>query len=504
MDKDSAEPQETRSVEPEVVVRHESQLESPVVSGPPLLAAAGDELSGTVHWNTSLGHRLFTLVGFTYSLFAFVFFFLYSQTSWFGCDLSALGLPAVLLLVVVAHFIVCFIESDRVCRWLSFIWKGKPVICYRKWLTLNGSGITYGVKHVCWSAIDEIELTWLGNLVLRSRAVCGTAEKRPDIVMKIPYAAGDQVHKNELVKKIREHQGQATLNPRLQKSIDSPVLKGQAMVRLVTSALMFLALMDVGFSLFYYLELLKNYYLAELHATIALREFYEVEIPKDDRIEGGNVNVLAEKAMKLSQEENLRLAHANFQRAEQLTDHPFPLSWVSAKLLQSSNVAAGIKLDRSNVLWLLGNREKAISETRLALKQQPGNFNLELRLVRLLEESGQHKEAMEAMKTAIEDHEHSLLPKLYDLALKSSEADSAGKSEHYKYFLDRCYLQTFGLEPWWPPGGDRMLREVFNSWDLRFVFDRVFEVNSKQFENSEPSKGSSKKAPAATGSASPD
>lgn len=493
MDKDSAEQKETRSVEPELVGRHQSQPESPAVSGPPLPAATADKLSEPVHWNTSLGHRLFTLVGFTYSLFAFLFFILYFQTFWFNYDLSSLGLPAVLLLVVAAHFIVSFIESDRVCRWLSLIWKGKPVICYRKWLTLNESGITYGVKHVRWSAIDEVELTWLGNLVLRSRAVCGVEEERPDIVLKIPYAAGDQIHKNELVNMIRDHQGPATLNTRLQKSVDSPVLKGQAMVRLVTSALMFVALMDVGFSLFYYLELLKNYYLAELHATVALREFYEVKIPEAERIEGGNVNLLAENAMKQSQGENLKLAHSNFQRAEQLTAHPFPLSWVSSKLLQSSNVAAGIKLDRSHVLWLFGEKEKAISETRLALKQQPKNFNLELRLVRLLEESGQHKEAMAAMKTAIEDHEHSLLPKLYEFAMKSSETDAAGKSQHYQAFLDRCYLQTFGLEPWWPPGGDRMLREVFNSWDLRFVFDRVLEVNSKQFENSAKSKDGSKK-----------
>ena len=426
-------------------------------------------------WKTSLGHRLFTLAGFSFLLFEVVFLNFYFDSSWFAVDLSQWGIPTILILVVLAHFLLKGLQSDWACRRGSWIWKGKPPISYDKWLSVNESGITYGIKHVRWHAIDELELSWMGNLIVRSRAICGDAAQNSDIAVKIPYAAGEQARKNELIEIMRQGKPGVALNKRLEKSINSPIVKGQVILQLVSSAIMLVVLLDVGFSSFYYLELLKNYYLAGLSAMAANGDIYQVQVDEKSRAE---MNPLVTAALARSKTENLKIAQERFDRAEYMTLHPFPASWVSSKFLHASNVAAGIHQERSHVLWLLGKREEAITEAYKALEEQKKNLRMQLRLVRLLDESGKHQEAFAELTKTIENHDHSLLPQLYGLALNREKFSATEFHSSYRQMLDECYANTFGIEPWWPPGGDRFFTELFYSRDVRFVFDRLLDANS--------------------------
>ena len=439
--------------------------------------------SEPMRWRTSLAHRFFTLAGFAFLLFEFVFLSLYFEHSWFGSDLSLYGIVTVVVLCGLAHVLLMSLETDLVCRVVSLIWRGKPPVCYRKWIAVNESGITYGIKHVRWDVIDELELSWFGNLIIRSRAICGMEEKRPDIVLKVPYGVGDQLHKNELIAMIKQRRPNALINARLQKSISSPIVKGQGMIQLVTSSLMLLVLVDVGFSSFYYLEMLKNYYMAGLTGMAAREEIYKVVVTEDGRAEE---NSLAQEVLKNTPETNLEAAQKYFERAEFMREHPFPLSWVSSKFLHASNVAAGVRQERSNVLWWLDRRAEAVQEARSALKEQPKNLRMELRLVRLLEESGKHEEAMKELEQTIKDHENSLLPRVYKLALRSERGSAEERQKAYNVLLHETYSNTFGTEPWWPPGGDRFYTELYYSRDLRFIMDRLIYRNEISHERLEP------------------
>lgn len=433
-------------------------------------------------WKTSVGHTLFTLAGFTFFLFEWVFLSLYFDgTLWFGTDLAVWGIPVILILLVVAHLLLTLIESKRACKIVMPIWKGKPPVCYRRWLALDDSGITYGVKHVRWEVIDDLELSLMGNLVFRSRALCGNGQDQADVILKIPYAAGNQAEKNELIERVRRKKPSVVLNKRLEKSVSSPVVKGQAVIQLVTSAIMIVVLLDVGFSSFYYLELLKNYYQAGLCAMAARGDIYNIEIDPTSKADANNI---VAEAQKRDSAENMKLARSAFERAQYMTAHPFPLSWVSFKFLHFSNVAAGIHQERSNVLWLLGDKQKAIAEAREALIQQPKNLRMQLRLARLLAESGQRDEAYKQLDQIFEDHESSLLPRLYWLALKRETSTAAQMKKFYREQLDACYAKTFGIEPWWPPGGDRFFTELWFSHDQRFLLDRFLQADSHPKERS--------------------
>lgn len=134
---------------------------------------------------TTAMHQGYTLIGFAFLVFEMGFLLLYTNTFWFDVDLIWLGAPAAMLAMVVAHFILLWLEGPGGCRFFAFIFRRKPPLVYRRWMRLNDPeydpGITFGERHLVWQAIDEIELTFWGNLLLSSRSLCGShlASEKP-------------------------------------------------------------------------------------------------------------------------------------------------------------------------------------------------------------------------------------------------------------------------------------------------------------------------------------
>jgi hypothetical protein len=416
------------------------------------------ELSLTI--KTTRSHQVLALVGVAFLCFEFVFLTLYFDQSWFPLDLRFYGIPAILAAVLSAHFLLLFGETKRACRWFSLIFKGKPVMAYQKWLEMDESGICFGLKHVRFAAIDELELTWLGNLVIKSRLVCGAAAPFPDKVLKVPFAVADLQTQQKLLAAIRHHKPELAVNKRL-ANVEKPktddttqnsksglklkaiLQKSPQVTQMATAAIMAALLVDVGFSSFYYLELLKNYYLAETDLLNA----------------------------------NPQESSRHFARAEDLRLHPLPFSWVSSKFLKSSSVASGIWEQRSRVLWLAGHHAEAIADGFKAIDEAPMNLRHRLYQTRLLVDENKIGEARQQLQKILEDHKHALMPRLYSVAIVKEREKEGALSREYKTQLDACYEDTYQDEPHWPPGGNCFFTELFYSDDTRFLLDRF--CNSK-------------------------
>lgn len=398
----------------------------------------------------SLSHQILTLIGVTFLFFELVFLTFYFDKFWFSFDLSMLGVIAILLLCLFSHFLLKVLESKQACSMLSFLTKGKPLVAYRKWIRTNHDGMTFGAKHVRWEAIDELQLTWFGNLIVKSRMVCGNEQRDPDVLIKIPFGVADNTTQIQFLNIVREKRPQVVLDNKLSK-IDATLAKGAQITQIATAAIMSFVLLDVGYASFYYLELLKNLYLAD--TTL---------------LQSKNSN----------DQEALRL----FQRAETLRSNPLPISWVTSKFLNSSTVAAGLCIERARVLWLLGKKEEALQLCEKSFEYAPSSLRHRLYKTRLLVEDGKANEARAELDKLIAKKEDALLPRLYLLALSMStnkeQASQQSTSQEYENQLAACYAETFGDEPYWPPGGNRFFTELWFSEDLRFLMDR--------FLNSQP------------------
>src|SRR5205814_1974078 len=156
-----------------------------------------------------------------------------------------------------------------------------------------------------------------------------------------------------------------------------------------------------------------------------------------------------------------------------IREHALPFSWVNSKLLEQGTVAAGVLESRSEALWLLGRKEEAIIDAREALQLYPLSHKLNLRLARLLAMSGRDREAQSQIRNAIDNSADMLLPRLYMISLLISENKPQAALKLYNLYLDDLRDLVFGDEPWWPPGGNRFLHEMFYQDDTKFVFDRL-------------------------------
>lgn len=394
-----------------------------------------------IKFKASVSHQILTLVGAAFLCFEFIFLYMYFDSFWFGVDLSAYGLMTILIAVAIAHALLMFAESDVFANLMFFLLKGRPAAVYRKWLRLEPNFLVFGVRRVRLDVIDELELSWFGNLIVKSRTICGAESKQPDVLLKLPFAAGSFAAQEELLNRIKKHRPDVVLNKRLLNR-NVTWQQGTQITQLFTAGLMTLLLLDVGFSSFYYLELLKHFYLAETSLLL------------DKKEESGK----------------------HWLQAEHLRTHPLPISWVSSKFLKSSTVAAGIWEQRARILWLQGKHEEAIENSKKSVDEAPTNLRHRLYRTRLLEAENKVGESDKQLEQILKDHKHSLLPRLYLLAIAKSRAPDT-VSAKYKEQLDKCYEDTFENEPVWPPGGNCHFVELFYSDDVIFLLDRY--LNSK-------------------------
>lgn len=405
-------------------------------------ASQAKHLSGQLYALPS--HSGFTLIGCSFFLFEVVFLTLYGNDFWFSCDISHLGVAVLVLILLSTHFLLIWVESPWGCEFFSPIKRGLPLLVYRKWLKLGDAGFSFGQRHVLWAAIDELELTIFGNLLLKSKSICGDNSPGPDLLFKIPFSCVGTSEQKAFIDLVKQHRSGAVLNKRLQKCLSVVQVKAIVYVQLLGVVFMSMVLLDVAQSTFGFLQMTKEYYLAQVFAR----------------------------------DKNFAAAVQHLEQADWLRQHPwFPYSWVNNKLLKQGTVAAGVAEARSEALWHLQRRPEAIEEARQACKLNGAGFRLHLRLARLLAATGQEKEARLQVRQAIVRHPGSLLPRLYMVALLSGMSHQQAE-KFYDYYLDELRDQVFGDEPWWPPGGNRFLSEMFFQEDAAFVFDRLIKGKS--------------------------
>lgn len=402
-----------------------------------------DSVGQVVVLPPGLGHSLLTLVGASFLAFEFIFINLYLSDFWFNTDISTLGLLAILATLAAAHVGLCLLERPVACRIFSPILRGRPPIFYRKWLTLSDTGIACGIRHIRWEAVESMDQTFFGNLLVKSRLVVGDESYDADVVLKMPFTAADPSVRRQLVEETLRRRPSMLLNKRLSQGLASPFTKTSRYTALMTGGFMLYVLLDLGYASFYYLEVLKNYHLSTLAAF----------------------------------QDHEKAALRFLDKADGMRSHPFPLSWLVRQffLNQTAN-AADLDQMRSEVFWHLGRRQEALAEGRRSLlREKSPVLRRQLRQSRLLALSGRYDEARELLGEAVERHESALMARLYRLAVLRAEGASSGKmKEAYRKELDECYETTFGAEPHWPPiKGNRHFIEIFYSEDLRFVVDHL-------------------------------
>lgn len=411
---------------------------------------------------TSTAHQMLTLIGLSFFLFEVVFVVFYSDNFWFSLNIAWLGVPAIFCAALVAHLILLGLESNFVCKLVSFVLRGRPLVVYRRWLKIDASGLTFGRRHLLWSVIDELSLTYMGNLEIKSRALCGDASEDRDLLLKIPFGLAYQSEQTKFLSAARLNCPCLVVNKRLESRINSPIVKGQNAIQLFGAVFMALILLDVGQSSFAYLEMLKHYYLSEAAAL-------------ENRIKDGN---------------------AELQNADYMQAHPFPISYVGPRFLSMGTSSSGLLETRSRVLWALGRKDEAIADQHKAIKSSPENFRLYLRLARLLDDQSDRPNSRAAIAKAIEKHKDSLLPRLYMMA--SAHGSKPQARAAYVQAMDDFAESTFKTDPVWPPGGNSFLHDVFYSEDIYFVLNRLLGVSL------EPTPGQATSGQASTRQPSPE
>ncbi len=430
-----------------------NQSEGNIENSAPLDPASVSNL----YLRTTIAHQGYTLIGISFIVFECGFLILYSNQFWFNVDVVWLGVPAAIMAMAIAHLLLTWAESESGCNFFAPIWRRRPPCVYRQWLRLNEAdlepGLSFGQRHVVWKAIDQVELTLWGNLRILSRALCGAdstkAYEKPKFfsfsratsaeeILKFPFGVGMLADQKLVVDTMRHYNPALKLNDRLTKRIDAKEVKGTVYVQQLGVIFLFVVLMDVGLSMFSYLEMLKNYYLCE-SASISDQTAEQNKAPR------------------------------YFERAEALREHPLPVSWVSTKIMREGKVASGLFQTRAEALWAIGRKDEAISSMRKSLELSPNSFRLNLRLARLLALSGHKKEAISQLNEAMKNHESALLPRLYMLALHPVKA----RPRFYKMYLRDLDDELFGNDLMWPPGSHVFLQDVFYRDDLTFIFDRL-------------------------------
>lgn len=399
--------------------------------------------SGVHLITTQLSHQIATLLGFTFVIFEIIFLTCYATDFWFAADLSWFGLPAVIVSFVMAHFLLSWLESSAGCRFVSPIFKGRPPVVYRRWLSYGDLGIAFGLRLVTWSAIDGLALNFWGTLRIQSRALCGALSPQPDTVLSLPFGVISLPEQKAFIALAQKKNEKLLLGSRLIKRMDSHDPKFASLVNLIGPAIMLLVLLDVGISTFSFLEMEKNYYLAETRARAG----------------------------------NLEEARKYLVKADWQLTHPQIISLVNLKLLREGTIAAGVHQARAQALWYMGLPQEACIEAKQATTLAPRQYRNWLFLARMLADTGKEKQARACVEMAVDLHDESLLPRLYALALLARDRKSA--RDYYQTSLADLKENVFGDEPMWPPGGNRFLGDLFFTDDIRFVYDRLIAPPDK-------------------------
>lgn len=395
---------------------------------------------------SSFSHRGFALIGCALVLFYILFLILYVDSFWLATNVLLWGIPAAVAMVLLAHVMLAWVESPAVCVFLAPIFKRRPPIVYRRWLTVDETGITFGVKRIVWDSIDEANLTMFGNLVLKSRRLCGPEliergkDRNPaDVITKLPFSATSLESQKYFVEFLKSKRPGVILNARLNKQLAQPLLKGMSAVQGAAVVFLALVLMDFGYSQFRYLELLKEYYLTQ-----------------ESCLSGTSSS-----------------GAQHYDKAEAIRLNPLPISWISRQVMNKGTIMAGIEQARSEALWALGRKQESVEAAIKAKDEAVKSFAFHLRLARLYVDLNKVAEAKQEIEAVAEDHKDALLPRLYLISMSLAKSQEASARELYDNYLKQLNEEVFTRHPVWPPGGAPFLHELFYEDDLKFVFQNL-------------------------------
>ncbi len=448
----------------------------------------------------SLSHLVYTLIGFAWPVFGVVFLLLLCSTAWFALNIVQFFPLAVVFALLVGHCLAIALESDLATRAAYFFKNGLPLIFYRRFALVyeptssnspdsspnsgepaNGGDSTaacyghpallIGHRRVLFEAVDELYLTFLGTLEVRSFASCGlvfakadeaeaSTVNRPDVLVRIPLSILDLKEQKELVELFQKYRPGLKINDRLVDRLKSPIVKGQNLIQSLGAALLVFALCDVTFATFTWLEMLKGYYGSQL----CMRH------PADAAVftPGSDPNA---RAVEL------------FDQAEQLRLHPSPLSWAYRALFANGNSQAQLLAIKAETLYRMGRKAAAVATLEEAMTAKTSGFKAKLQLVRYLAEDGENKKAQAILDEILEKHKDVLLPRVYTEALLLAEDEKTVPATYEKY-LQVLDEEAFGSEPAWPPGGEKPIMEMWKRDDLTFLAERL--LLKKRSKNANP------------------
>jgi len=262
------------------------------------------------------------------------------------------------------------------------------------------------------------------------------------LIFKLPLGVVSPQFQRQLVDTVKQANPHLVTNKRLVKKLAQQDISASQMIGVMGAAIMLMVLIDLGQSSYTYLDVLKNYYNADLSAR-------------------KNKEADAEKY---------------FEQAEILMQEALPMSWIKTKFFEEGNGASGVKIARAEALWHMGKQQEAIETCREALKLSPKAFRINLRLARWLNATNAPADARKEVEEAMEIKKDSFLPRGYMVALEDERTGSAEAQKRYETYLKELDEELFGEEPVWPPGGERFLHDIWYREDLTFVFDRLLKL----------------------------
>ncbi|CAN5528888.1 hypothetical protein BH11CYA1_BH11CYA1_05960 [soil metagenome] len=416
---------------------------------------------------------VYTLIGFAWPVFGVVFLVLLCSTEWFAIDVAQFFLLAVLFALSVGHCLALALESDLVTRAVYFFKGGLPLIFYRRFALVfepksdesdqaaaayGQPALLIGRRRLMLGAVDELYLTFLGTLEVRSFASSGKvsagahgseATNKPDVLLRIPLSILDLKEQKSLVELFKTHNTDLTVNARLGDRLKSPIVKGQNLIQSLGAALLVFALCDVTFATFTWLDMLKGYYGAQL----CMRHPAEAQ------------------AFQPGSDPQARAAQL-FGQAEQLRLHPAPLSWAYRALFANANSQAQLAAIKAETLYRMGRKAEAVATLEEILTAKTSGFKAKLQMVRYLAEDGQNSKAQAILDEILEKHKDVLMPRVYSEALLIGNDEKAVPVVYEKY-LHELDEEAFGSEPAWPPGGEKPIMEMWKRDDLTFLADRL-------------------------------
>ena len=95
-----------------------------------------------------------------------------------------------------------------------------------------------------------MELTIFGNLIIKSRSICGSVAAKPDLVVKLPFGSINQEEQSKLIDTALSRKASIIINGRLKKRLEAKEVKGTSLVQWITIVVMILLLCDLGQSTF--------------------------------------------------------------------------------------------------------------------------------------------------------------------------------------------------------------------------------------------------------------